>query len=59
MKEFLPWIVYLGAGIVLFVSGLIAAERERKQKTPTSYSVPRSPENLHPGAELHAGEYHR
>jgi len=59
MKEFLPWIVFLGAGIVLFVFGLFAAERERKRKTPASYSVPQSPENLHPGAEFHAGEYRR
>jgi hypothetical protein len=59
MKEFLPWIVYLGAGIVLFVIGLIAAKREWKRKTPTSYSVSRPSENLHAGAELHAGEYRR
>jgi hypothetical protein len=59
MKEFLPWIVYLGAGIVLFVIGLIAAKRERKRKTPTSFSAPLPSENLHAGAELHTGEYRR
>jgi hypothetical protein len=59
MKEFLQWMVFPGAGIVLFVAGLIAAERERKRKTATSYSISPSPGNLHPGAELHAGEYRR
>ncbi len=45
MKEFLQWMTFLGAGIALFVYGLIAAKRERRTSALHSSS-----ENLHSGA---------
>jgi hypothetical protein len=50
MKELLQWTTVLVAGIGLFMSGLIAVSRERKQKT--SYLMSKSFEKTEPLARV-------